>query len=70
MAQSCIPHVEIFHLYICESTRRVQTQLEGNLVEDLVNVCMSKTVMFTKEVLLIGLEPPDIVMSMWDKMYS
>jgi hypothetical protein len=64
------PHAEEFHLYVGEVFCWVIQQRLYHRVQNKVNSCFGNLAFSTSEVLINGLEPPHVVMSMCNHVYS
>lgn len=67
--QSCVPHVEEFHLHIGESKILILCQNHDDLIKNLFDTGVGNFVIDAKVVLLVSLNPTDIIMSVGYKMY-
>ena len=62
------PHAEEFHFNIGESLWRVIHQWLDHSIKDQVDTSLSHVILSASEILINGLEPANIVMSMCDHM--
>jgi len=69
MCLSGVPHVEILHLNICENFRRILNELKHHSIKYSLNSLSDlDPSLLSCEVIIVSLQPPNIIVSVWHHM--